>query len=308
MTNHVLPDLPMADYLALQAWSQSPVCDIVDRCPLAAWNGSFLNPDRVPEDPNKATDAGTVAHSILLEGHAGSVVAINPNDYPSRNGNIPDGWTNKAIREARDAARAAGKIPVLAYQMKEIVAMAHAAIAFIGTLKTTEPAIWWAFQPGKGDSELTCTWEEDGVPYKIRADRINADRTLIVDAKFSGVSAEPDSWGRSQMIRMNYYCGAAFYRRGCEKVFGTSPDYVFLVQETEPPYLTSLVGVDPHAFELGAQKVKIGMDTLRQCLAAKRWPGYPPRVAYPEIPAWADAQWEQQQAQRFSAADYAGQA
>ena len=94
------------------------------------------------------------------------------------------------------------------------------------------------------------------------------------------------------MVRMGYYVGAAFYRRGCKKIFDVEPDYVYLVQEQEPPYLCSLVGIEPAGRELGARKVARGLAVWKSCVAANRWPGYPNRVAYVEIPAWEVAREE----------------
>ena len=127
------------------------------------------------------------------------------------------------------------------------------------------------------------------------------DQKLIVDYKTGGTTSEPDTWGRVQMVRMGYYVSAAFYRRGIAARANVQPAYVFLTQEQDPPYLCSLVGVDPHAFELGAAKVAAGLTMWRSCIAAKRWPGYPARVCYPEIPAWVDSEWQDQEAQALEA-------
>jgi hypothetical protein len=90
---------------------------------------------------------------------------------------------------------------------------------------------------------------------------------------------------------MGYYTGAAFYRRGVQALFGVCPDYVFLVVETEPPYLCSLVGVDPVAIDLGTEKIDRGLKEWRKCVARNRWDGYPTQITYPELPAWEVAAW-----------------
>ena len=120
-----------------------------------------------------------------------------------------------------------------------------------------------------------------------------------MDVKTTARSAEPDSWGRTQMVGMGYYVSAAWYRRGVEALCNVSPAYVFLVIEAEPPYLCSLVGVDPAVCELGAQKITHGMNAWAACQRSGKWPAYPNRVAYPEIPAWESARWEERQAQDF---------
>ncbi len=269
MTPGLHPGLPLADYLRLPAVSASIVRAMVDRCPRAAWAASWLNPSPLPDDSTDASDAGSIAHAILLEGSEACCAVIDPEDHPAeKTGAIPDGWTNKSIRAARDTARAAGKIPVLPRDMAEIRAMAASARAFIDGLRGSEPAIWQAFQPGGGDSELTMVWDDDGVPCRLRADRISGDRAVIVDAKFTKASAHPEAWGRSQLAGMGYYLSAAFYRRGVAALCGVEPSYVFLVVEQAPPYLCSLVGVDPAGLDLGARKVAAGLEQWRQCATA----------------------------------------
>lgn len=294
MSPGIYPDLPMADYLALPALSAGVVRTMIERCGLAAWYESPLNPDRVT-DASAATDTGSIAHAILLEGSRECVAVIDPNDHPAdKTGAIPEGWTNKSIRAARDTARAAGKIPVLAPAMAEIDSMVSAATAYIATLRESEPAIWRAFQPAGGKSEVTMVWQEGDTLCKLRADRIATDNGLIVDYKTSAMSVEPDRWGRTQLASMGYYVSAAWYRRGVRALTGVDPDYVFLCQETAPPYLCSLVGCDPAALALGDEKCGAGLRQWQECVRTNVWPAYPNRVCYPELPVWERARWDEQ--------------
>jgi len=288
----VFPGLPIADYLRLAAFSASVASDLVDFCPRAAFHSSYLNNSPREADDTAASDAGTIAHAILLEGSTDGVAVIDPNDHPAeKTGAIPAGWTNKSIRAARDAARAAGKIPVLADAMGRIEAMVDSGHAFIESLRDTEPAVWQMFQPGDGESELTCVWDDDGTLCRMRPDRINPERTVIVDLKFTALSAEPDAFSRGPMAR--HRISAAFYRRGCQQLFGTSPDYLFLVIENSAPFLCSLVGVDPTGFQIGGEKVAYALNEWRRCLASGEWPGYPTRVCYPETPIWEQNRWQE---------------
>lgn len=293
MTPGIYPDLPMADYLALPALSAGVVRTMVDRCPLAAWHESPLNEARVI-DTSPATDTGSIAHAILLEGSRECVAVIDPQDHPAeKTGAIPDGWTNKSIRAARDAARAAGKIPVLAPAMAAIDAMAAQALAFIASLRDSEPAIWAAFRPDGGRSEVTMVWQEGDTLCKLRADRIASDHGVIIDYKTSAMSVEPDRWGRTQLVSMGYYVSAAWYRRGVRALTGVDPSYVFLCQEVDPPYLCSLVGLDPAGLELGDEKCGAGLRQWQECARTGDWPAYPNRVCYPELPVYERARWDE---------------
>lgn len=291
----VYSDVSFDAYLAIPAITVGVVETIASKCAKAAWFESYLNPNPVCEE-SVEMDVGTIAHAMVLEGRDDGVVVIDPNDHPAAvTGNIPDGWTNKSIRAARDAARADGKIPIFKPRWTEIEACVASVRGYIHSLAFDDQSrhIWRAFQPGEGDSEMTVLWNEGGVGLcKIRPDRFSRERDLIVDLKFTSASAEPDAWGRAQLVREGQYVRAAFYKRGCARAIPRpEPEYVFLVCETTAPYLCSLVGVDPHATELGRMRVDSGLNLLSQHMRVDRWPGYPTRICYPEIPAYEDAKW-----------------
>lgn len=291
----VYPGIPMAQYLAMPAVSASMVRTIIDRCPRAAWHESWLNPER-ERIHSPQMDTGTIAHGILLEGSTEGIAIIDPRDHPAKTtGAIPDGWTNGSIREARDQARAAGKIPVLPKDMAPIEAMVDAAHAYIETLRESEPAIWAAMQPDGGRSEVTMVWRDGETLCRLRADRISNDNALVIDYKTSSLSVEPDRWGRTQLTGMGYYVSAAWYRRGIETLTGVAPSYVFLCQETEAPYLCSLVGVDPAGLALGHEKCMAGLKQWERCARDDHWPAYPNRVCYPELPVWESTRWAERQ-------------
>jgi hypothetical protein len=235
-------------------------------------------------------DAGSIAHGILLEGSADGVCVIDPADHPAeKTGNIPDGWTNKSIRAARDEARAVGKIPVLLADMATIRSMVNAAQEYIKSLQSSEPAVYRAFLPDGGSSEVTMIWQDGATLCRMRPDRISANRDIIINYKTTAGSVEPDRWSRTQLL--DYYVGGAFYVRGTSALCDTEPTYLYLCQETAPPYLCSLVGLDAHFLDLGARKVVAGLSAWERCVKSGQWPGYPPRVCYPEVPAWEESRW-----------------
>ena len=293
------PGVSMEKYLALPAVSALLVKTIISECPRAAWWQSWLNPAQERKTSDEM-DAGTIAHALILEGSTAGVAVIDPRDHPAeKTGAIPVGWTNKSIKAARDYAREQGKIPVLLEDMVNINNMVESAMEYLDSVSKDEPAIWQAFQPESGESEVTMVFDDHGTLCKMRPDRISKDRKLIVDVKTTARSAEPDSWARTQMVGMGYYKGAAFYRRGIEALFNVSPAYAFLVIETEPPYLCSMPAMDPRAFDLGAMEIERGLNAWRACVAANRWPGYPTRCVYPEIPVWEQARIEEREMQEI---------
>lgn len=291
--------LSMAEYLEIDALSASPARIALDECPRAGWYASRLNPEREQEN-GEHLDIGSVAHCILLEGSAAAVSVIDPALYRSKptkanpEGAIPKGWTNDAIREARDNARAAGLYPILADNMREVDAMVTVAQAFIESLRHTEPAIWNAFQPGGGQSEVTIVWQEGETLCKIRTDRLANDYSVCVNYKTSGASVEPDHVARAGLLNMGYAFGGAWYQRGIKAATREDCAHVWLCQETAPPYLCSLVGMDPTWEAYAAAKVRAALALWQRCAKSGDWPGYPARVCYPELPPWESAKLEAQ--------------
>jgi hypothetical protein len=284
------PGMSMEAYRELPAVSAGLLHKVITECPRAAWFDSWLNPKRVRDDDTKAKDAGSVAHEILLCGTEDCVQVFEPAAYPNATGpGVATGWSNKAIRQARDDCRAAGKIPVLKSEFGVIENMVDSAREFIESCKNSEPAVWAAFQPDGGASEVSMLWDDDGLLCRIRPDRISEDRKVIIDPKFSGVTAHPGEWSRKQMGPFGYWSRAAFYRRGCRMMFGTDPEYLFLVVNDQPPHLCSLVGVDPAGFEHGGMQVHRALRMWRESLERGWFPGYPARCAYPEVPPWEAA-------------------
>ena len=73
------------------------------------------------------------------------------------------------------------------------------------------------------------------------------------------------------MVGMGYYVSASFYRRGITALTSVTPDYLFLVVEQQAPYLCSLVGVDPHGYALGSEKVEAGLKAWQRCASSNVW-------------------------------------
>ena len=248
--------------------------------PYRAWyEHPCLNPEYQPEAKEDKYDIGTAAHELLLEG-LDSISVIEADD-----------WRKKEAKEARDAARAVGRIPLLSAQSTRVKDMVTVAEGFLAHCELGITDL-----RGTGGSELSLIWEEDGIHLKVRPDWLRWDSRLVVDYKTTGASAEPSAFARS-IIDHGYDIQWALYRRGVKAVTGVEPDFFFLVQETYPPYLCSLVSLPPMWQQMANEKVEYGIWLWRECLKTGIWPGYPDRIAYVDPPGWALAQWESRAAE-----------
>lgn len=273
--------LSFEDYLAdpcpEPSLSRSSIIDLLDSPARAWWNHPRLNP-QPPEPENEAKfDIGSAAHCLLLEG--GDAIFI-VEGY--------DDWRTKAAKEARDAARECGKIPLLAKQGEQVFDMAHAAREAIRQC----PELGITDLRAEGDSELTYIWQEiNGIWCRIRVDWIRKDRTLILDVKTTGTSVNPSIFS-SHINKMGYGVQEAFYKRGVKAIEGEMPDFVIMAQETAPPYFCSFHGLDLMNYDMADQKIKWAINEWSERLKSGQWPSYANRVHYAEPKPWELAEWE----------------
>ena len=228
-----------ADALRAEPTLSSSIAKIiVQQSPRHAWTASKrLNPDFEPTNSD-AFNVGKAVDSYMT-GELAQIVAIDPAKYPAKNGNIPVGWGNPAIRAARDAAQAEGKIPLLPDQLTAVVAMAKAAR---WQIDTSEEAAGM-FSPTGWHYQKTLLWrEKNGVWCRARPDALKQDHTIIGDFKSSGGNVDDETFGK-QIANLGYNLQAAFYIRGHRALFGTEPKFLFVAQETSAPYALKVHGL-----------------------------------------------------------------
>jgi hypothetical protein len=258
--------------------SRGAIIHLLD-CPAKAfWNHPRLNPDFPKDERDEAKfDQGKATHNLLLEGGNKIFVVEGFDD-----------WKKSAAKEARYEVRGIGKIPLLTKQFDHVSAMIEAArrkIREYSDLGISDMA-------KEGDAELSYLWQDNfGVWCRVRPDWIKKDRTLIVDYKSTGTSANPDDYS-GHINKMDYPTQSVFYRRGVAAVEGTTPDFVFIAQSDEPPYLCSFHGIDVMNEDMAVEKVEVAIKLWAHCLKTGKWPGYANRIYYAEPSPWDLAAWE----------------
>lgn len=241
-------DLSFDAYLALDALSASGAKDIL-KCP-ALYRWKRDNPQ-----PSTATfDFGRAAHALVLG--AGDPVEVIDADT----------WRGKAAQEARDEAVAAGRTPLLVKEWERIEALAAAVKG--------NPYAANLFR--KGDPEVSLEWTDGdtGAPCKGRLDWLTRIQgTLVcVDLK-TAASANPNDF-RSAARRYQYDLQAAWYLDAIRATFGEDADFLFVVTEKEPPYLTSIVRLSEVDITKAADRARQARETYAHCRKTGEWPGY----------------------------------
>ena len=281
MDQGMYKDIPLAEYVAdpapFPSLSSGVALAILEESPLHAWyRHPRLNPHYQHEDSTKF-DIGTAAHAILLEGDYTKIAVIKATDYRT-----------KEAKETRDAARAAGMIPVLVEHMAAIEDMVDEARMAISQSDLAD-----IFRPDGGDSEQTLIWQEGGVWCRSRPDRLSKDRRILVDYKTTGTSAEPTAWTKGPMIGNGCDLQAALGLRGIKALSdGIRSDFIFIVQENYQPYAVSFVGFGNQFQFYADARLQRAFALWQRCLKSNHWYGYPTRTAWVAPPPWKLTEWD----------------
>lgn len=248
--------------------------------PAHAWAAhARLNP-AYTRDEKECYDLGTSVHSVLLEG-VDKVEVIDAAD-----------WRTKAAKEARDAARANGKIPLLPATHAKVLAMVAAVRGQLAEHDTDGGSAMFT----GGEAEQSLIWRDGGTLCRARLDYIRRDRLTAttdgwcIDDYKTAADANPDNWIR-QMFRLGYDLQAAWYQHGHQAITGELSTFRFCVQETEPPYALSVIGLNTDTWTLAEKKRLYAVEVWNRCVKTNRWPGYPPRTCFATLPPTHEAWW-----------------
>lgn len=274
----VIDDMPMEEYQAdvvtVEPSLSSGLANILlSQSPRHAMLAHpRLNPHYQREEDSRF-DLGAAAHCLLLERDSAPIVWCEFND-----------WRTNAAREARDAARAKRKLPVLAHYKEPLMAMVRVAREFVesselgGILDT-------------GTAEQSIFWRETRVWCRARMDMISQDRSVILDYK-STTDAQPEAFIR-QIGRMGYDVQSEFYTRALgnrsadhRTDWNSGVLFLFLAQEITAPYSCSLIGLSEAYKEIARVKVDRALRIWGECLKANEWPTYDSEIRYAEPTAW----------------------
>jgi len=272
-------DIPEADYHAdpvkEPSLSNSIAKVMVNESPLHAWGEhSRLNP-HYQATHKSAFDLGSTCHGLLLDQEDNYC----PIDHPD--------WRTKDAKEQREQAHDSGRIPLLKKDFDRAREMADSARR---QLKYHEDAA--CFLMNTCHSERTMVWQEqNGVWCRSRIDRMTAKSSIVFDYKTTAQGAHPDKWGGRTLYDHGCDMQDAFYSRGIKTLTGVEPAFLFVVQETTPPYALSVISMTPVGKAIGNVKVERAIAMWDWCTKHNKWPGYPNKTAYVDPPIWQQREW-----------------
>lgn len=236
------------------------------RCPaLAREQHPRLNPNYQPKESTRL-DLGSVAHRLLF--NAGrEIEIIDAADYRTN-----------AAREARDAARSAGKLPVLVDQLTAAHEMVTAAKAQIGQFEDLSPQ-----ELSTGKFEVGLFWQDGPVWCRSLIDRLCDDKPVweVWDYKTTETDIDPEGMALGiHVVSMGYDTQCALQERGLVALFPQLAGRIrfrWLFQNTEQPYLISVVEPDPATMTIARKKVDRAIALWAECLK-DGWRGYPAKI------------------------------
>lgn len=193
---------------------------------------------------------GTAAHSLILEDDTSGIEVV-----------FADNWLTKAAKEAKTAALAAGKQPLLAKEMTQVQAMQYAVMS--------HPVASKLFTGHKAEESVF--WEEDGLMLKCRPDAWKPGQ--LIDLKTT-VNADPREFGKTAH-NFGYHQSCAHYIDGVKEATGEELPFTFVLVEKTAPYLVSVVELDWEAINLGRALNDRAKRIYKECTANNHWPGYP---------------------------------
>ena len=135
--------------------------------------------------------------------------------------------------------------------------------------------------------EASLFWQDEptGVECRARPDLIRDDG-FLVDLK-TATDASPEAFQRAA-FNYGYHRQAAFYLDGWKIINGKAPKgFIFVVQETEPPFLTAVYVASPAMIELGRSEIRADLERFAECLRTDTWPGLPEAPQELTLPRWA---------------------
>lgn len=244
---------------------------------------------------------GSAWHALLLdpENAAKQLRVLDPKNYRGKQGGIPKGFTNDAIRAARDEAYEMGLTPVLPEQLAAVKQFVEATRAQLAIHETDSDA----FTDGK--PELSFVWQDiGGVWCRARPDWTPDDiGRFWDDAKSTETSTHPATIGRWSSDQGHAF-QAAWYRRGVKALTGENVKWRFVAVENSPPYGMCVFEISPEAAARADQQCELAIRLWADALESEKWPCYPLRRVVVEPPPWEGIQWDERvQRAKFEGAE-----
>jgi hypothetical protein len=277
-------DLPFADYLAVDAFSNSDMKHLAR----SAWHWKHRV---VPTVQTRAMLRGSLAHCAQLE----------PDALAARYVFVPEGAPRRPTEAQWTAAKsnegsAAAKEWWIAFNAKAFGREVVTADEFSVTQMqlralAAEPTLSRLLATGYSECSVFWVDKDTGVYCKARPDHVCPvdDKTVqLIDIK-STVDESPVGFGRAA-ARLGYHRQAAHYTEGFKRATGMNVEaFVFAAVTSQPPVLAvPYVLTDEIAAQAVDERREL-MELYARCQREGVYPAYGAGYQILDFPAWAKA-------------------
>jgi hypothetical protein len=264
MTAEIIRDLPSAEYHARPELSSSGARTILKSPARFDW-------ERKHPVFKDVYDFGSAAHAIVLGDESTLIVEVAADD-----------WRTKAAREAKDEARALGRVPLLTKELTVVRDMADAIRKHpVAAALLTRP----------GESEVSVVWDDRRARFDRLPEVTPGRRPIATDYK-TAVDASEAAFMKS-VADYGYHQQDDWYTDALRAMGLDDAAFVFVVQEKTAPYLVNVIELDVEAKRIGHERNARAIDLWRECTATDTWPGYGDDVKTIGLPRWAVIQHEE---------------
>lgn len=263
-------DVPEEQYHSLESLSSTGSRTLANKTPAHfAWDAEH------GRKPKRAFDLGTAAHAAVLGKGAQMLV---PLDY--------DNYNTKAAQQARDAAYAAGKTPLVSSQREQVETIAAAVRA--------HPVAGKVFARTDCHPEVTFIGQdpETGVWCRARTDWLlpirDGEPVTVVDFKTTD-DASRTGLAKS-MLAWSYNAQLDHYADTIRWALDLDPDHsvigLLLAVETDRPHLVGIGQPDEQATAWAHEDNRRARHIYARCTETGQWPGHDEAVVPLSLPGW----------------------
>lgn len=251
---------------------------VISKSLMHAWRSHPKSPGFETSVLGAAADRGSAAHALLFGGKAIETI-------------LADDFRTAAAREARDKARAAGRIPMLSKDVEGLAGMIEPARQRFHDLHS-----------GAFLCEQTAVWRDPGSIYvgwrRARIDTLSTSRALIVDYKTTEGAVDALSCER-RIADTGLQIQAAAYIDAVETLHPELTGrvkFIFQWQEQKAPYaLSPPIEMSEAFLSLGRAQWKAACHLWDKALQHSAFPGYSPHPYLACPPPWELSRWEERQ-------------
>ena len=223
-------------------------------------------------------ERGLILETLILDHGQDRLVMVDADD-----------WRTKVAKEARDAARAEGRIAVLISKFEGYQRTADAVLKNVAS---------YGIKFEGGEAQPRFEWDKNvGEPMatkprvaqcKARPDYFNLKAGLLLDLKTTE-NAHPLAVER-KMMDFGYDIQAVAYLEAVEtkhRELAGRAKMLFVFAEVDPPYAVTIVEPDGSMLELGGRRWARAALAWEACMRTNVWPSYQNKVYRAQAPTWA---------------------